>query len=149
MEKRCFFLCIWCFVLQHLLTILIFKFTTPSFSFSLSPLLFVWAQFTAGSDSKLSFLANMISDNERSVASKRLVVLVFLAYMIACTYSSLFRLSIANFYEILPHRTDGKSASINARYCMAFAPALGYNFLTLVHETHDKLVNQVHNHCIF
>ena len=64
------------------------------------------------------------------------VVLIPIGYMAICAYTSLFRLKLFSYYNLIPGGcSDSNSLLFSSAYICRLVAPMGYNYLNLVHET--------------
>ena len=63
----------------------------------------------------------------------QLAILLPLAYVVFCAYSSLFRLSFFHYYALTPGYSDGYSLLVSSGLLCRFIVPLVFNYLRLVH----------------
>ena len=105
---------------------------------ALSVLVF-WCEVTL-SVTRLSIFSRVADAYEDNDVGLLLIVFVPLAYLSACAYSSLFRLRIFSYYQLVPHQqTDDHSLLFSAAYLCRLAAPLAYNYLNMLHlETNSE-----------
>ncbi|KAF2069644.1 hypothetical protein CYY_009038 [Polysphondylium violaceum] len=96
----------------------------------------VWSEISlpfSTDKTNLSPFAAIISKSEDSLSGLWLQVFCFipLLYMAICSYTTLFKIRIFNYYRLVPHATNAMSIMFSANYLCRLAAPLSYNFLQL------------------
>jgi len=87
-------------------------------------------------DNDLSLLYYIINSIPLTGITKQLYCIVILTYMATCTYTSLFKLQIWDYYRLVPHQqSDANSIMFSANYLCRLAAPLSFNFLQLTRQS--------------
>eukprot|EP01128_Nolandella_sp_AFSM9_P011816 TRINITY_DN8730_c0_g1_i1.p1 TRINITY_DN8730_c0_g1~~TRINITY_DN8730_c0_g1_i1.p1 ORF type:complete len:775 (-),score=126.11 TRINITY_DN8730_c0_g1_i1:65-2275(-) len=80
--------------------------------------------------SLFAFMVHMLSHDPWMI---QLVSFVAISYIAACAYTSLFRLNLFNYYQLLPHQgTDENSILFSAAYLSRLVAVICLNFLHVI-----------------
>ncbi|KAJ3302926.1 LMBR1 domain-containing protein 2 [Kappamyces sp. JEL0829] len=95
--------------------------------------LIVWSESTFQFSSvRLSIPFYILDDRHNSYFSVEILSMCFLCYMCACTYSSLLKLKLFDFFEMVPnHMTDEPSLLFVGAYLCKLTFPLCYNYLNM------------------
>jgi len=96
----------------------------------------VWSEISlpfSTDSTNLSPFAAIISRTEDSLSGLWLQLFCFLPllYMAVCSYTTLFKIRIFNYYRLVPQATNAMSIMFSANYLCRLAAPLSYNFLQL------------------
>ncbi|KAI9141131.1 LMBR1-like membrane protein-domain-containing protein [Paraphysoderma sedebokerense] len=108
----------------------------------------LWSEITMNITSPmLSIFGLLVQDKNIGYGETELICIVAISYMCICTYSSLMKLRLFNFYSLAPnHHTDENSLLFCAAYLTRLTFPLCYNFLNLALEnetTFSKIMGTV------
>lgn len=100
-------------------------------------IILVWCEAVMPSTTEdMSFLYFFIHKTGLTGIPKQLFCVVILTYMATCTYTSLFKLQIWDYYRLVPHQqSDANSIMFSANYLCRLAAPLSFNFLQLTRQT--------------
>eukprot|EP00794_Sanderia_malayensis_P008068 gene8068-8931_t len=100
-------------------------------------IILVWSEMTFFSiDPKLSIFALLISAAKKEYLYFNIELICFftVSYMCACTYYTVFKMRIFNFYYFAPkHQTDANSLLFSGLLLCRLTYALCLNFLAMIH----------------
>jgi len=104
-------------------------------------LILVWCEVVMPfQDDDLSLLSYIITAAPLTGIMKQLYCIVILTYMATCTYTSLFKLQIWDYYRLVPHQqSDANSIMFSANYLCRLAAPLSFNFLQLTRQSGSDL----------
>eukprot|EP01112_Ceratiomyxa_fruticulosa_P024183 TRINITY_DN969_c0_g1_i4.p1 TRINITY_DN969_c0_g1~~TRINITY_DN969_c0_g1_i4.p1 ORF type:complete len:675 (-),score=88.51 TRINITY_DN969_c0_g1_i4:108-2132(-) len=95
----------------------------------------VWCEITLPAHESLSPFASIITKSHMKGFGKQLFVFIPLAYMTLCSYTTLFKIRIFNYYRLVPHHmSDANSIMFSANYLCRLAAPLAYNFLAIISQ---------------
>lgn len=98
--------------------------------FGLFSMLTLWCEITIPIPMQLSPFGVLITATQESGVLTQLVCLIPWGYMCMCSFYSMYRLSIGNYYEMLPNKATSEGTLIrNAYYTGRFIAPLASNFL--------------------
>mmetsp|Transcript_537 Transcript_537/g.1885 ORF Transcript_537/g.1885 Transcript_537/m.1885 type:complete len:734 (+) Transcript_537:130-2331(+) len=67
-------------------------------------------------------------------------IIVPVLYLAWCSFSSLFKLRLFNYYHITPHNSDANSLLFSAAYLCRLTSPLAYNFMQMAHYKNTAFV---------
>lgn len=67
-------------------------------------------------------------------------IIVPVLYLAWCSFSSLFKLRLFNYYHITPHNSDSNSLLFSAAYLCRLTSPLAYNFMQMAHYKNTAFV---------
>lgn len=99
-------------------------------------IILVWCEVVMPLDDDVSFLSFFITKTHLRGIPKQFFCIVILTYMATCTYTSLFKLQIWDYYRLVPHQqSDANSIMFSANYLCRLAAPLSFNFLQLTRQS--------------
>ncbi len=96
-------------------------------------ILIIWSESTFQiSAVRLAIPAFILDDSNNSYFTVQVLSMTFLCYMCTCTYSSLLKLKLFDFFEMVPnHQTDEASLLFVGAYLCKLTFPLAYNYMNM------------------
>jgi hypothetical protein len=97
----------------------------------------VWCEVTIFKvDPDYSLLSRMVHARE-SRLTLQFLVFAIVAYIVHCTYSTLFHIRLFSYYRLSRHQSDPNSLLFNTAILLRLTAPVAYNYLYLIHEVED------------
>jgi len=111
---------------------------------ALSSVIMLWGELALVFPKNLSPLSHLLKATKHNYFISQTICLIYLFYLVWCTFYTLFRVRLSSFYFMDPRgHTNAVSILHNAAFMLRVLPALGYNFFAVL-----ELKNTAFQHVI-
>lgn len=91
----------------------------------------IWSESTFQFPTSLSLPVYILHPSHTSYFAVEVLSMMFVGYMCVCTYSSLLRLKLFEFCQMVPHHTDESSLLFVGAYLCKLSFPIMYNYLNM------------------